>query len=136
MDQLPGALHGLYPEQIERWRLACEQANDSVPAREAGLQRLPRGLGGRGRLTGDPDRRIILALVDEAVAAVARPHRCGFGSTRHFRLRESADGAARGVRQESKLHRVLGIRVASILQGLVALTLNALRKVALTTNAD
>jgi hypothetical protein len=39
-------------------------------------------------------------------------------------------------RQESALHRVLGIRVASIIQGLVAITLNALRKVALTTNAD
>jgi hypothetical protein len=59
-----------------------------------------------------------------------------FASTRHFRPRESADGAARGIMQESTMHRVLVIRVASITQGFVTFTLNALRGVALIKDAD
>lgn len=31
--------HGLYPEQIERWKLACQQANDWERKQTAGLER-------------------------------------------------------------------------------------------------
>ena len=62
--------NGLYPEQIERWRLACEQANATVPAREAGLQRLQRGDRDRIRHLESELRRKEKALAEAAALLV------------------------------------------------------------------
>ena len=62
--------NGLYPEQIERWRLACEQANDTVSAREAGLQKLQRGDRDRIRHLESELRRKEKALAEAAALLV------------------------------------------------------------------
>jgi hypothetical protein len=56
-------------------------------------------------------------------------------SIRHQRLSELADVAARCVGQESRLHRLIGVRAASIIQGFFTFIFNALRGLALITNA-
>jgi hypothetical protein len=62
--------NGLYPDQIERWRLACEQANDTVSAREAGLQKLQRGDRDRIRHLESELRRKEKALAEAAALLV------------------------------------------------------------------
>jgi hypothetical protein len=62
--------NGLYPEQIERWRLACEQANDTASAREAGLQKLQRGDRDRIRHLESELRRKEKALAEAAALLV------------------------------------------------------------------
>jgi len=71
--QCPRAFR-ILPPQLALPRTARALA-PCLRAGQRHLVRLP-GLAGQGHLTGDPDRRIILALVDEAVAAGVRPHRC------------------------------------------------------------